>query len=82
MLNGQDQPEAAEPELAEQAGRTVRAALGSWPATIRLGVLGLFAAGSFAVYYLVAHASSQEPPQCQVDVVVHEPAKVGGQQRA
>ncbi|WP_182900847.1 hypothetical protein [Microbispora sp. H10830] len=64
--------------VAEETGRTVRAAIESWPKTARLGAVCLFAAGACAVFYLVTHSSQEEPPQCRV-VVVHEPGKVGGE---
>lgn len=68
-------------EVAEEVGRTARAALESWPKAIRLGVLGLFAAGAFAIYHLATSSSQEEAPQCRIDVVIPAPAKVGGELR-
>ncbi|TQS29113.1 hypothetical protein [Microbispora sp. KK1-11] len=76
--------EGSEPpgtEVAEEAGRTARAAIESWPKTARLGVLCLFAAGAFAVFYALTHSSREEPPQCRIDVVIPAPGKVGGELR-
>lgn len=75
MSGEDDQPPGG---MAEETGRTVRGALESWPKTARLGVMLLFAAGAYAVFYLTTHSSQEEPPQCRV-IVVHEPAKVGGE---
>jgi hypothetical protein len=39
-------------EIARQVGRTVRAAMKSWPATIRLSVLLTVAAAAWTGYHL------------------------------